>query len=440
MNMGEIEKVVLIKNAVETLGYFSEQIALEFQEQGIEVYFVDYDDLYESIEGFKRFATKGNTALITFNFIGFSGEEVFIQESGATIWETYGMHCVNILVDHPLYYHAKLVSAPANMMVYCIDKEHVSYIKRFYPEISARFLPTAGNIYLPDGENRWDVRESGQNFGRKSGQAFEQRLEQICSQKNRCYDRAWNYENELISYGKREYDVVFTANYVPVESLFSRFNEMDAEYAAFYKGILDDLIMHPTKSVDAVMERHIRNELGAVSDTDMRGAMAGMAFLDLCARTYYRGEIIRELAEQGIRVHAFGADWEQLSCKRVENIICNGRQINSAECVKVVRNAKITLNIMPWFKDGAHDRIFTAMLQKSVALTDDSKYLREEFKDGEDIVYFSLEERKYLPDIVHRLLRDEENAMRIAGNGYRKTYEKHTWRVRAYELLREFDG
>lgn len=93
---------------------------------------------------------------------------------------------------------------------------------------------------------------------------------------------------------------------------------------------------------------------------------------------------------------------------------------------------------MPWFKDGAHDRIFTAMLQKSVALTDDSKYLREEFKDGEDIVYFSLEERKYLPDIVHRLLRDEENAMRIAGNGYRQAYEKHTWRVRAYELLRGF--
>lgn len=69
--MAKIEKVVLIKNAVETLGYFSEQIALELQEQGLEVYFVDYEDLYESMEGLKQFVTRGDTAIVTFNFIGY---------------------------------------------------------------------------------------------------------------------------------------------------------------------------------------------------------------------------------------------------------------------------------------------------------------------------------------------------------------------------------
>ena len=105
-----------------------------------------------------------------------------------------------------------------------------------------------------------------------------------------------------------------------------------------------------------------------------------------------------------------------------------------------MRDAKIALNVMPWFKDGVHDRIFTAMLQKAVALTDDSKYLREQFTDGEDIVYFSLEEREHLPDIIRMLLRDEEKLMRIAENGYRQACEKNTWRVRTQELLREFGG
>lgn len=424
--MGKIEKVVLIKNAVETLGYFSEQIALELKRLGLEIYFIDYDELFETVNGLSRFVSKGNTALITFNFIGFSGEEVFRRESGTTIWEAYEMRCINILVDHPMYYHAKLVAMPDDMRICCIDREHVSYIERFYPGISVTFLPTAGNIFLPEDR---ECRRNGQNFGQEHGQES--------AQKTMVYEKCWNYENELIPFEKRAYDVIFTANYVPLQNLYRRIDEMDEEYAAFYRGILEDLLSNPVQSVDVVMERHIRNELGAVSDVDMREAMAGMAFLDLCARTYYRGEIIRELAEQGIRVHVFGADWEQLSCKKSEYIICNGRQINSAECVKAVRNAKITLNVMPWFKDGAHDRIFTAMLQKSVALTDDSRYLRQEFADGEDIVFYSLEHREELPEQIRGLLLGKE-AERIAENGYRRAVRRHTWGVRAQELLKQF--
>lgn len=399
--MAKIEKVVLIKNAVETLGYFSEQIALELQEQGLEVYFVDYEDLYESMEGLKQFVTRGDTAIVTFNFIGYSGEDVFLQESGGTIWEAYGMSAFNILVDHPLYYHSKLMQAPEKMTVSCLDREHVQYIKRFYPGIKVKFLPTAGNILLEQG---------------------------------------WDYEEQLIPYGERKYDVVFTANYVPFQKLYRRFDEMDEEYAAFYRGILDDLIAQPAQSVDVVMERDITAELGELADADIRTVISGMLLVDLCARTYYRGEIIKELAEQDIKVHVFGADWDQLSCKKPENIIQNGKQVGSGECVRAVRDAKIALNVMPWFKDGVHDRIFTAMLQKAVALTDDSKYLREQFTDGEDIVYFSLEEREHLPDIIRMLLRDEEKLMRIAENGYRQACEKNTWRVRTQELLREFGG
>ena len=48
------------------------------------------------------------TVLCTFNFSGLSGEEVFIEENGRYIWENQGIACINILVDHPLYYHSKL--------------------------------------------------------------------------------------------------------------------------------------------------------------------------------------------------------------------------------------------------------------------------------------------------------------------------------------------
>ena len=109
--MGKMKKVIFIKNAVETLGYFSEQLAAEMERLGFSTYFVDYNRLFETVDGLTRFAGKGDTALVTFNFIGLRGEEVF-ETVGAgnpgesslgesiTIWEKCGIAVYNILVDH----------------------------------------------------------------------------------------------------------------------------------------------------------------------------------------------------------------------------------------------------------------------------------------------------------------------------------------------------
>ena len=66
---------------------------------------------------------------------------------------------------------------------------------------------------------------------------------------------------------------------------------------------------------------------------------------------------------------------------------------------------------MPWFKDGTHDRVFTAMLQHTLSLTDDSGYLRENFTDKKELVFYSLEKREELPELVKKLLEKPEKCM-----------------------------
>ena len=188
-----IEQIVMVEHAVETLGYFSRQLAAEWKGMGIPVYFVDYDRLVETTEGLYRFLKKGHTALCTFNFIGISGEEIFIEENGKTIWENYEMPCFNLMVDHPLYYHSKLVKPHPGLKVFCVDREHVSYMKRFYPKVEAAFLPLAGNEILY--ENVEIVRP--------------------------------------IPYEKRAYDIVFTGNYTPVEHLYREIDRQGEEYRKF---------------------------------------------------------------------------------------------------------------------------------------------------------------------------------------------------------------
>lgn len=382
---------------METLGYFSEQIASALEAFGYDTYCIDYERLYESLEGIRRFAVRGETALLTFNFIGLGDEEIFRDEAGRFLWEAYDMKYLNILVDHPLYYHARLVQVLPRMTLFCVDREHVAYVKRFYTEIPVKFLPLAGNV--------------------RNGEAL--------------------LSGESLRTGEALYDLVFTANYVPPAQLERQICLLDAEYRSFYRGILEDLISDPAQSVDAVMERHIRRELGDVSDCDLRSALGGMVLIDLYVRTYFRGEVVRTLAEQGVRVDVFGAGWEMLSCGKPENIIRHGGQVTSAVCVEAVRNARLSLNLMPWFKDGAHDRIFTAMLQRTVCVTDDSRYLRGEFADGEGLVYFSLKERERLPERVKTLLHDAAELEGIAEKGFRKARAGHTWRERAAELAKE---
>ncbi len=412
--MAEIRKIIFIKNAVETLGYFSEQIALELERNGYETCFIDYERMYESMDEMLHFLEREETALVTFNFIGLRGESVFQTESGRSIWQEENLPILNILVDHPLYYHSCLKEAGERMRVFCVDREHVGYVRRFYPGVKVEFLPLAGNelfVSQKDGEHG--------------------------IHRTHCEDVP-----EPVLYGQRTFDLVFAANYVSMEMLEEKVKALDDDYRIFYRRITEDLIADPAQSVDAVMERHIRNELGAVPEEQLCAAMSGMIWIDLFARSYFREKVVQTLADAGIIVRVFGADWEKIHCKKPQNVRTSGGKVNSAACVQAMRDARIALNVMPWFKDGAHDRVFTAMLQGTAVLTDDSRYLREECRDGENICFYSLRALQQLPDQVVSLLEDPVRMAELAERGYRMAEKRHRWKNRAgllMQALRDID-
>ena len=151
--MKRIEKLLFFKNAVETLGYFSEQIAEELKKNGYDIWFIDFKNKPKDIQGFQSFVQKKHTAMITFNFIGLSGELEFQNEVGGMLWEDYQMRYFNILVDHPLYYHEKLMDSPEHMTLFCIDRDHVDYVKKYYPGVTVYFLPLAGNTDIEEMGN-----------------------------------------------------------------------------------------------------------------------------------------------------------------------------------------------------------------------------------------------------------------------------------------------
>lgn len=392
----KMKKILFFEGDIETQGYFSKQIAEAMRHIGHDVFMYDLSRPWSSTERFFRFFEKGNTVLINFNFHGMSGEDYFLDENNRMMWDALDIPSYNIVVDHPMYYHHFLKKVPANYHHISIDRNHDKYMQRFFPEIMrGPFLPLAGTELNP------------------------------------------NKSRVPIAY--RKYDVIMVGNYC-VPKTFEKFiTRIDDEYTAFYYGMIDDLLANPWKTVEEVAEKHLTEELGEVPEEELKKTMAALTFIDLYVRYTLRGRSVQELVDAGIKVHVFGDGWDCLPCKHKENLILMNN-LDSVGCLKKLCQTKISLNVMPWFKDGAHDRIFNSMLNGSVCLTDSSIYLDDILHDGVDCSIYSLEQMERLPEITEKLLAEPERMQQIADGGYQLAKAGHTWAHRAQSLHTMIEG
>lgn len=142
------------------------------------------------------------------------------------------------------------------------------------------------------------------------------------------------------------------------------------------------------------------------------------------------------MADAGFKIHCVGHGYEKLRCKHPENIDTDPAQL-SYGCLEALADSKISLNVMPWFKDGAHDRIFNSMCNGAVCITDHSKYLDEILTPDENILFYDLKHMDKLPDIFAEALNDTKKLERIQKNAFEFANTEHTWIARAKQLHNE---
>lgn len=381
-----MKRIVMFAGGVETLEYFSRQMAKQFEKMGYLVFFYDLKDEEHSAKRLRKFIRVGETVIVTFNFEGLEKEEGVYQEGVGYIWDAYKIPCYNIAADHPYFYHDRLAELPADYHHISIDRLQEQYFKAFYPEFHREgFLPLAGTML--DG----DV-------------------------------------------GKKQYDVIMTGNYTELSFFEPYINWINDEYAAFYRGIINELIEKPYQTVEQVALAHCEREMGKEPNSELRIALSKMIFIDMYVRNYWRGKVVRTLVDAGIKVDVVGKGWEKLEdVKHPENLILHP-QTDSLTCLEMIKQSKISVNVMPWFKDGAHDRVFNSILNGAVCVSDTSKYLCEELAEGEGVCYYNLENVDKLPIKMKDLLQDEKQMQDIVSRGRAKVLDMHTWAKRAEQV------
>lgn len=377
------KRVVLFGNSLYILQYIMEQYERAFREMGYETFVFSasatQEEFTKNAEQLFLFREQGIDAVITFNNRGFL---MPIEGQGA-LWDKWNVPCYNLLVDHPMYYYDTLDQSPSQSIVVCEDRNHVDYIKRFYPTVcKSFFLPAGGEELHP------------------------------------------NQPKKLII--DRAIDVLFIGSYK---------NHGDYVYDIVDEAVMDSLISNPHKTFEQAMEDYLKKIKPDLSDMELKLMIQKHRFMDTNLCSMYRLEIIRALAESGITVSVYGEGWEQTDLVGHPNFDCHA-PVPFEEGIALMEDSKVVLNQLSWFKDGCCERIFNTMLQKAVCVTDDSIYLREQFTDGKNIVFYTLKALEELPKLMGDLLQNPDHMQRIADYGYQTASAHHTWAHRAAELAK----
>ena len=374
-------RIVLFYSETESLCYFTDRLAEEFQKRGHETFILDLPassaDTPHSFRHFTEFISKKIDAVICFDGIG-TREDMFIDT-----WNRHQAVVVDILLDPPLRFHPTLEKHPQNYLLFCCDRDHVDYVKRYFNETVpfVEFMPHVGVMPQKDAP--------------------------------------------VIPYSQKQYDILFSGTYYRPEDMFAKVEgifEKGTPIYTFYQYMFKLLVEDSNLTIEQAVLETIRQADFQPDQKELKTLLGFSEDVDWAIRMYYRGRVVEVLADAGFELHLLGRGWENHCTASYPNV----HRIDD-RIPYYMADAKINLNVFPWFKSGTHDRIFNTLLQHSLPLTDPSKWVTEHFTDGKDIALYDLKHLDQLPEIAGSLLWDSTKAEAMIEKGYEKVIHDYTW-------------
>lgn len=101
--------------------------------------------------------------------------------------------------------------------------------------------------------------------------------------------------------------------------------------------------------------------------------------------------------------------------------------------------SKILLNDMCYFENGSHERVFSAMLNDALVVSNKNNYSFNMYKDKESIIYYDAGNFNNLVSNVKYYLQNEDERNQVVNKAYDITSKYNTWGNRADEIIELYD-
>ena len=338
----------------------------------------------EPVLNLERFIGKKYDAVIDFNSLA-TGLDT---EEGEWFFDKIEAPFYDYILDHPMYHNKQLKVPLKNFRVLCLDYDHEEYIRKYYPHIkSVHTLPL---FALP-------------------------------------------LEPEMDGKEERNIDVLFMGTYMPSNQIYEQINSFDKPLSNEMKGIAEILMENTHLTQEQALLKQQESSEFWQNTMNIRDRLYAYFLADVYVKAHYREKMIEAALKSGRKVIIYGEQWNLYENTGVKNLEIH-KMVAFGQTPEVMRRAKICLNIMPWFKAGIHDRVFTAMNAGAAVLTDNSRMLKEEFEEKKDILIYDLNRMEQIPGQISYALENEKWLENLAQNGRKKVIERHSLEKRAEQL------
>lgn len=353
--------------------YFEDRLGSELKKLGWDVEYFKASE--EPLENLERYAGASFDAVLEFN----SDLPKVLMDDGSYFLDHIHAPFYDVLLDHPLYHHDMLRQTLSDFHVICLDINHRDYILKNYPHIKSVDVVSM------------------------TGEPAEACLP-VC---------------------ERPIDVLFLGTYTSPAEVFDAIQNCPPFLAADIKKLIERMLADPSLTLEAAATELIPETDSLIAE-NFPLHMQAYFLADTYLRAFLREKLIRTLEDAAVPLSVYGSDWEKMPHPARSSVTFHD-SVLFADTFSLMADAKITLNIMPLFKNGSHDRIPAAMLNKSVSVTDGSRLLTSLYTDGSDIVFYDINRMELLPERLFSLLSDEAKLSSIANAGYKNAAKNATW-------------
>lgn len=157
------------------------------------------------------------------------------------------------------------------------------------------------------------------------------------------------------------------------------------------------------------------------------------SIVDKALRSKTRYDVILSLLKNGISVNYYGnCQIDELG--KYDNFNNHG-PVDYQEILEIMAQSKILVNDLPYFKNGSHERVFSAMLNGAFVVSNINNYSYNLYKDGESMIFYDVNNQEDYVEKVKYYLKNENERKRITDNAQRLTSECNTWENRANEII-----
>lgn len=371
----------LQESCYSSYSYFSGRIARVLRGRGHDTTVFCAAD--EPLERLERFAGAHFDAIIGCN----CPAPRFTTETGTLFLDEIDAPFFNLLLDHPLYHHDSLKCALKNYHVRCLDENHAAYVQRYYPHIKSVGLWTA----------------VGEPAAQTDGFAQET-------------DIAPPETHAPVPIRARRIPVLFSGTYTDPDDILRAIGELPPFIRSDLKLLIAELLEHTNQTIEGAI-----CALGDTLESYLPEAMplyVQSCFLaDTYVRAYRRRALIQAAERARLPLALCGDGWEKLP-RAADSTLALHPQIPFACTFSLMADSRITLNLMPEFKAGFHDRVFSAMQNGSVAATDPSRALLRAFTDERELLFYDAARPDTACERLRRALEAPERLQQIADAGF----------------------